>query len=43
MRAIEKLELEQEELDRRTAVEQEAINLISQCRFEEADSILATI
>lgn len=33
----------QEEIDRRTKVEQEAEKLISQCRFEKAMELLATL
>ena len=37
---MEELKRMQMELDRRTAIEDEAIRLISECRFREADRLL---
>ena len=37
---IEKIKAEQAELDRRTSVEEEALELIGQCRFLKANELL---
>lgn len=42
-RKIEEIRKMQEELDHRTQVEEEAVRLISECRFEEAIALLDTI
>lgn len=43
MRTIEEVKKLQAEMDHRHQVENEAVRLISECRFEEAISLLATI
>ncbi len=43
MRTIEEVKRLQAEMDHRHQVEDEAIRLISECRFEEAMAILNTI
>lgn len=43
MRTIEEVKRLQAEMDHRHQVEDEAVRLISECRFEEAIKILATI
>lgn len=40
---IEQIEQIQKEIDRRTAVENQAIQLISECQFEKAMELLNTI
>ena len=40
---LEEVKKLQEELDYRTRIENEAIELISQCKFEEAQELLKTI
>ena len=40
---IKKIKAEQAELDRRTSVEKEALELISQCRFKEAKQLLDSL
>lgn len=40
---IKEIKAEQEELDRRTSVEKEALELIGQCRFEEARKLLDSL
>lgn len=42
-RKIEEIRKMQEELDHRTQVEEEAVRLISECRFEEAIALLDTL
>lgn len=42
-RKIEEIRNMQEELDRRTQVEEEAVRLMAECRFEEAIALLDTI
>ncbi len=42
-RKIEEIRNMQEELDHRTQVEEEAVRLISECKFEEAIALLDTI
>ena len=42
-RKIEEIRRMQEELDHRTQVEEEAVRLISECRFEEAIALLDTL
>lgn len=39
-RKIKEIKAEQAELDHRTSVEKEALELIGQCRFEEAKKLL---
>ena len=39
-RKIEEIKALQAGLDRRTSVEEEALELIGQCRFEEAEELL---
>lgn len=39
-RKIKEIKAEQAELDRRTKVEKEALELISRCQFEEAKKLL---
>lgn len=43
MKRIEEIKRLQAEVDHRHQVEDEAVKLISECRFEEAIKILATI
>ncbi len=43
MKRIEEIEQLQAEIDHRHQVEDEAVRLISECRFEEAVKILKTI
>ena len=43
MKRIEEIEQLQAEIDHRHQVEDEAVRLISECRFEEAVKILETI
>lgn len=43
MRTIEEVKRLQVEMDHRHQVENEAVKLISECRFEEAVKILETI
>lgn len=40
---IEEIEATQAELDRRTRVEKEALKLIGQCRFKEANKLLDSL
>lgn len=40
---LEEVRRLQEESDRRTEIENQAIQLMSQCRFEEADRLLLQI
>lgn len=40
---FEEIKAIQAELDRRTRVEKEALELISQCRFEEAKGLLEAL
>ncbi len=40
---VEELRKVQEELDHRTQVEEEAVRLMAECRFDEANALLATL